>query len=163
MTITDASGKILFESTGNRWLDIPFDEISLAGAQMEGIDFSGAYMEDAVLAGANLKHADLYWCIARRADFSRADLSHVCLCGSDCQGASFLEANLDGTDFRIGNLGSQTNLCGADLRTPSLASANLKGAQFDSSTLFPDGFDPAVHGMELVDSVPGESGSFSYL
>jgi hypothetical protein len=38
-------------------------------------------------------------------------------------------------------------LCGADIRAVDLVEANLQGALADDSTKWPEGFDPAAHGV----------------
>ena len=68
------------------------------------------------------------------ANISRADL----------RWANLRRADLSGTDLR------GTDLRGADLRRADLSRANIRGAKYDSSTVWPHGFDPEAAGAELV-------------
>lgn len=150
--ILNSKGAILFEGEGP-WRRVRFDELNLEDAQLEGIQAEGADLYGAKLARANLRGADLYWCIAREADFTGANLENAQFQGAQCTGAIFRDANLKGADFTWSNLGSYTEFHGADLRTPSLAEAKLEGARYSSGTLFLPEFDPTVYGMVYEEPV----------
>ena len=45
---------------------------------------------------------------------------------------------------------SRADLCEANLSFANLRGADLRGAKYDSSTVWPDGYDPAAAGAELV-------------
>jgi uncharacterized protein YjbI with pentapeptide repeats len=149
--IQDLKGNVLYETPGS-WDKVPFDELNLEDAQLEGLVWEGAYLEDAKLSHANLKNADLYWCAARGASFEGANLENVDFKGATCTQTNFRKANLTKADFTQNNLGSAADLSGADLRTPSLFQALLTGARYSDAALFPEGFDPALHGMVRVES-----------
>ena len=67
-------------------------------------------------------------------DLSRADLRYAPLQGADLRGA---------------------NLEGADLRWANLNGADLHGAIYNSSTHWPDGFNPARSGAQIAVEVQG--------
>lgn len=144
--ILNSMGLVLYEDEEQGTL-LDLDGLDLEDAQLEGIVAQGAFLYGAKLRGANLKGADFYWCTARRADFTEANLENTSFLGAFCQRAVFRDANLKGADFRMNNLGVGAKLAGADLRTPSLFDANVEGAFYSADTLFPEGFDPAAHGM----------------
>lgn len=144
--IFNSQGKLLYEGEGP-WTRVDVDGMDLEDAQLEDIVAEGAFLYGARLRRANLKGADLYWCTATEADFAEANLENADFLGAYCERAVFKDANLKGTDFRMNNLGVGAKLAGADLRTPSLFDARMEGAFYSADTLFPEGFDPAAHGM----------------
>jgi uncharacterized protein YjbI with pentapeptide repeats len=150
--ILNSKGAVLFEGEGP-WIRVPFDELNLEDAQLEGIQAEGAFLYGAKLARANLRGADLYWSIAREADFTGANLENAQFQGAECTEAIFRDANLKGADFTKSNVGSHTEFHKADLRTPSLAEAKLEGARYSSETLFLPEFDPSVYGMVHAEPV----------
>lgn len=98
----------------------------LSHANLEGVNFARTVLEAADLRDANLDKA-----ILRRADLKEADLG----------GAGLREANLEFGDLRRAILG------GADLRGAVLGEVRLEGARDSTTTKWPEGFDPAVHGV----------------
>lgn len=67
-------------------------------------------------------------------------------------GANLIEADLRGADMSRANL-SKADLCGADM-----SKANLKEAIYDTTTRWPDGFDPVSAGASEVDQkLPDET------
>jgi hypothetical protein len=88
-------------------------------------------LSEAKLTSVDLRHAYFVNANLSRADLSMANLSHAILQG----------ANLRGADLRRSDLGD------ADLRGAQLISARLSGARADSSTRWPEGYDPAEHGV----------------
>lgn len=148
--ILNSKGRLLYEDEEQGTL-LDLDGLDLEDAQLAGIEPEAAVLYGAKLKKANLKGADLYWCTAREADFTEANLENASFLGAFCQRAVFRDANLKGADFRMNNLGSGADLAGADLRTPSLFDAHVEGALYSAETLFPEGFDPAAHGMIEVD------------
>lgn len=81
--------------------------------------------------------------LGRRADFTKANLSHINLRGVDLTEAILYMTDLCGADLR------GTHLFGANL-----VGANLHGALYNEHTTFPEsvyGFDPIASGMILVE------------
>ncbi|MDH3675132.1 MAG: pentapeptide repeat-containing protein [Anaerolineae bacterium] len=144
---------------------IDFHKVRLSGSNLSGADLSQANLTEATLhkfivedeegnvieeqptrmiktdlSEATLVKADLRGSSLRRANLQRADLSEALLNeaildGTDLRNARLTEAKLDGA-----------LLVGADLTDADLANTSLAGATYDSSTKWPDGFDPVVSG-----------------
>ncbi|GAB4511578.1 MAG: hypothetical protein Tsb0020_29420 [Haliangiales bacterium] len=142
----------------------------LRGAELQGAKLQGADLRGATLAGANLRGAKLPGANLRGAHLPGADLT-----GADLQGANLRGANLREAKLQAANLPG-ADLCGADLCRANLRGANLEGADlcevnsqvadlkdanreginlhhalYDSTTKWPEGFDPATAEMTRVD------------
>jgi uncharacterized protein YjbI with pentapeptide repeats len=91
--------------------------VSLAGADLRGVDGRRAPLEGIDLGRANLSRANL-----RNAYLGQADLSGADLLEANLSGADLLEADLSGAYL------GQANLSGARLRGADLSEANLSGA-----------------------------------
>jgi len=116
----------------------------------------GVFCSDAIFLGANLRGADLYWAVAFRASFVKADLSFAKLNGANLMETDFTDANLEGADLSRDNLGGSTRLHGANFSNTNLKGARFGGAEYDSATIFPTGFDPRKHGMVYRDREDGK-------
>jgi hypothetical protein len=103
--------------------------VSLAGANLGGIDFSRAYLRSADLEGANLSDAYL-----RKADLSCARLRGANLRGAYLCRVDFKDADLSGADLHEANL-EGANLEGADLYCANLSGAILSGANLVGAIL----------------------------
>ena len=72
-------------------------------------------------------------------------------CGANLRGANLHGANLHGSDLRGADLSgsdlSGSNLYGSNLYGANLRGSDLYGARASTSTLWPDGFDPAAAGV----------------
>lgn len=120
--------------------DADFREIYL-----EGGNFSDSDLRCADFTGAHLYGTYLY----------RANCSECSFAGALLQGVVFDEVNLSGANFidarlLADNMGGSCSLLGADLRSTVLANSVLTGCKYDSTTLFPIGFDPVARGMVRV-------------
>ena len=87
-----------------------------------------------------------------RIDHERVNL--VTSSGLQLEKASLLGAKLQEVNLYRANL-EEANLQGAKLQGANLQEADLLGAMlerslYDGHTIFPDGFDPEQHGMELI-------------
>ncbi|MBW4550616.1 MAG: pentapeptide repeat-containing protein [Aphanocapsa sp. GSE-SYN-MK-11-07L] len=98
-----------------------FMSIDLVGADLRGVNLRGAELSYADLSEANLAAADL-----RGADLSFANLTDANLDQANLSGAILMGANLKGTNLQTARLGK---------------------ADYDDSTRFPDGFNPAQSEM----------------
>jgi uncharacterized protein YjbI with pentapeptide repeats len=129
------------------WLDEAF----LNDADLTDADLTGAFLSKASLGDADLTHADL-----RDADLTAALLGEAKLCGAKLSGVKLSGARLDSARLDGADL-SGAILHGADhARLPSgqlvqLPSTVLLGARADRKTMWPEGFDPAAAGVEIVD------------
>lgn len=114
----------------------------LSGAQLSGADLCIAYLARSKLRGANLVAAALRKATMQEADLSRAllvkaDLSGAFLEGADLRGALLTEAILTHAGL------AHADLRNADLTGAVVTGANFDGALYDSSTRWPQGFDPS--------------------
>jgi uncharacterized protein YjbI with pentapeptide repeats len=114
-------------------------QADLSGADLRGAHLAKAVMDGACLVGAQLTDAMLMQFSARRADFSRADLSLVKAEVACFDDANLVRARLDRADLRCATFFG-ANLEGAsfvesDLSRASFATANLAGADFSNSRL----------------------------
>lgn len=128
-------------------LDLEFEHLQLAGADLQGLDLRGVDFEESSLRGAELERSDL-----TGADLSRADLA-----GADMKGADLHRANLELADLTGAEL-DHADLRGANLRgAVGLKRAQLALACLDQTSRLPDGFDIAslaptgCHGAPLDD------------
>ena len=94
--------------------------VSLSGANLYGVD----------LSGANLSHADLYG-----VDLSGANLSHADLTGANLSGASLSGSSLSRADLRDACL-CHTNLSDVNLTRANLSRANLYRAKLSGASLY---------------------------
>lgn len=96
-------------------------------------------VEADTLAGASLPYADLFGADLRGADLRRADL----------HGARLIQADLSGAELAGADL-THSWLWGASFAgARHLADASLAGAVYDSTTCWPQGFDPRERGAIL--------------
>ena len=147
LVVKSRDGKVLVEVEGANSLD----DHDLRGADFAGQQLEGINISDSDLRGADFTGADLYWAYAFMANCEGAIFRKTQL-----NGANLMEANLRGADLRdayisFDNLGGCPQLQGADLAGAMLDGAILIGCEYDDSTVFPAGFDPATNGMIWTD------------
>jgi uncharacterized protein YjbI with pentapeptide repeats len=95
----------------------------LNGAFLNNADLAGMDLEGASLMGAYLSGADLSGACLRGARLAGADLRHALLRGALCEGARFLNCQLDYVDFRH-----------AELKNSDLSGAScIRGADFSGA------------------------------
>ena len=94
--------------------------------------------------------------IGKSKNYKDRNLSQYQIEGLDFYKANFEGASLRGLNLRYKNFAEanfkNANLRGANLKGAVLSKANfegakLEGAKYDSSTIFPEGFNPKDHGM----------------
>ena len=73
---------------------------SHVGADLRGIDLSGANLRRAVFDGADLEGADLSGADLRKASFKRANLMKAAFDDADMRGASFVKARMNLSNFQ---------------------------------------------------------------
>lgn len=116
-------------------------------ANLEGSNFYHAHLEDVFLNGSNLDNASFYGAHLNRAELLGASLQDSDFAGADLQGSNFqranleranlTEANLQNTDFLYAHL-EGANLYWATGLTPN----QLTLSYWDEHTVFPKGFEP---------------------
>jgi uncharacterized protein YjbI with pentapeptide repeats len=136
-------------------------EANLSGAHLENAEFGRTHLNGANLRGAHLEGIDL-----SDSHVASADLGGAHLRGANLQGVKLIDSNLLGADLRDANLRRaifapnqlpSSNFAGADL-----VGAVLEGSAGDSTTVWPEGFDPRAAGityLENSDSGIPEKGS----
>ena len=124
------------------WVNL--GEANLVGANLNGASLREANLSNANLIATNLKRADLSWADLSGADLSDADPVGARLRNTNLSGANLSGANLRWADLRGANPVRASLRCadlrGANLRDTNLITTNLGGVQYDSETLFPEGF-----------------------
>lgn len=92
---------------------------------------------------------------ASNVDFWRANLRNVGMRGANLENSVFVEAKLDGAVLVNANLNGarlqRASLRGANLAGAKVVNTNFSGAKYDRNTKLPEGFDPGLAGMQLVD------------
>jgi hypothetical protein len=92
----------------------------------------------------DLRATDLHKAKLPHARFKEAILHDAILCGADLH-----EGDLRGADLRKAKL-RNADLRGADLTDAVLEGAELEGAKYDTSTVWPQGFDKKAAGVVLA-------------
>jgi uncharacterized protein YjbI with pentapeptide repeats len=99
----------------------------LTGARLAGIDLSGANLEGALLEGCNLSQANLSRANLRRAVLVRANLTGATLDGANLKGANLSKAECNGASFLDCDL-EEALLLKLKLVSTSLEGVNLRRA-----------------------------------
>jgi len=129
---------VIHDKFGEPLKSVPLDEQrGLVGANLDGMVAPGVQLQ-----GQNLSDANLYGCF-----LAGADLSFALLVNADMRGANLNGASLRGANLGRNALGGAARLRGADLSSAILTGTRLDGAEYDDSTIFPAGFNPAACGM----------------
>ncbi len=144
--VNDREGKVLLEAEGVHFLDSQdLRRADFSGQQLVGINISDSDLREADFTGA-----DLYWAFAFRANCEGAIFRDAKLNGAYLVKSNFKGADLRGAYVSLDNLAGSPELQGANLSGALLDGAVLTGCEYDDSTVFPSGFDPAAHGMIWV-------------
>jgi uncharacterized protein YjbI with pentapeptide repeats len=147
LIVKDRDGNFLVEVEGTNFLD----EKDLRRANFSGQVLQGIHIDDSDLREADFTDADLYWAYAFRANCEGAIFQNAKLNGATLAEANFRGADLRGADLSLDNLGGATDVKGANFTGALLEGTIFTGCQYDDSTIFPEDFDPAAHGMIWVD------------
>ena len=127
------------------WLD----SANLSYADLEESSLAMGNMGSANFFRANLKNADLYGSFLNMANFQEANLEGVNLQGSNLAQANLRGANLTNANLGPDNTGVETALHSADLTNSKIDGACFNQARYDMFTIFPEGFNPKEHEMQL--------------
>jgi Pentapeptide repeats (8 copies) len=114
---------------------------NLIGLQLVGAQMSSADLRGASLTGADLHNAILIISTLSGADLSEAKLNSARISGCRCQKADFRHADLTNADLRDADLAG-ADLAGANLEGAALEQAELTGIFYDTTTIWPRGFQP---------------------
>ena len=147
--------EIKIESARNRGERPVFKGVDWSGADLSGLDVSGAIFDDATLVGvnfkaarlddvsainANFRDADMTWASALNADFSSADFS-----GAVMVGANLADAVMSSAMARNANMGF-ASFEGADMAGVYARGANLESTAMGGTYL---------KGAVLIDALIG--------
>jgi len=106
--------------------------LSARGVWLDGLDLSGAHLDDLRAAQGRWRGVQLQGASLRRASFQDADLQ-----GADLRGADLAGGSLEHADLRQARLEDcdlrHVDLRGADLRGARLAGARLEGSRLDGA------------------------------
>ena len=109
----------------------------LRGANLNGVNLSGAKNNRRYICGANLRDSD-----CRGTDFSDGRLICIDFRGANCSGAKFVRQTLSSVDFR-GSI-----LCDTDFTNAKLRSVDFRGAIFNDA-LFGAGIVSSPYNMRV--------------
>ena len=115
-------------------------EVNMEGATLEGGNFSGRNLKNAIFKGANLRQCNFSGSNLKGANFEGADAT-----GANFSGANLKESNLQGASLQY------ANLTGANLKNANLEKANLKGAKISGANFNGANLQEATlpHGQEF--------------
>jgi len=147
LIVKDRDGKVILEVGGVNDLD----SCDLRRADFSGQALEGICIDDSDLREADFAGSDMYWASAFRANCEGVIFRDANLNGANLIKTNFRGADLRGAYISLDNLLGSPKLQGADLTGALLEGAVLIGCQYDDSTIFPSGFDPATHGMIWID------------
>ncbi len=129
----------LMLGTGDSFVGIDLRSQDLSGFYLAGKDFSGAKFDGGDLRGTNL---------------SGTNLSYTSFAETDLRGAKFNATMLTPSTTLYPSPGLAPGAIapgGTPLRDATLQAIALVGAKYDSSTEWPEGFDPSAHGAVRVE------------
>ena len=148
--------KILFAT--DDVLEVPYDtlvgvnldNLALHKALLEDMDLHGTSFAGSYLRGAILAKSNLTDCNFSNSSLITAYLMHANLKGAnlrDCKAmfCNFISADLNEADVQNADF-SNCNFKGAVITCRNASQANFVDAVYDSSTVWPDNFDPVVAG-----------------
>ena len=128
--------------TGSRLRYVDGTNADFSAATLVSADLSYAILRDTNVSNADFKQADLF-----SAEVERTNLARAALVGADLRGAQFTDANFSGANLQNASL-----LLAAHLETASFSSETL----FNQWTVFPEGFDPRMAGLNFIESPVGD-------
>jgi len=153
-------------------------DIQVFQSDFDRIDFSGAYLINAGFIqssfdSANFQNSNLVNSAFSSSSFQMADFRDANLQETEMNYSRLRNAVFDGADLSHVKIYS-TDLDGADFRNADLSGITLTKSFYNSSTRFPEGFEPSqagallmepytvLIGADLVDiSIDGEDLSYS--
>ncbi|MBF0470252.1 MAG: DUF2169 domain-containing protein [Gammaproteobacteria bacterium] len=106
----------------------------VAGAELQGVTFTGADFSRSCFRDANLQNARLNDGMFNECDFGNARMEQVSASGARFVRSNLMSANLQYADFGSTNM-MESSLMRADLRGCNFKDATLYGANFIGATL----------------------------
>jgi uncharacterized protein YjbI with pentapeptide repeats len=120
-------------------------------ADLRKCDLSGLNLENSFFSNCQLSWTHLMNTNLKGSIFMYSDLSAVNMFDVQLEGTSFTSTNVAEADF------DEAHLDGAEFfdinfeEVKGLGTASLRGATADSSTKWPEGFDPLSAGVRIED------------
>ncbi len=119
------------------------------GIDLRNRDLSGFYLATKNFSGAKFDGADL-----RGTNLSGANLSFATLTGADLRGAKLSATQLTPSEYLAPGEGltpGSISFGGKPLADAITQGITIRGAKYDSSTEWPEGFEPSKGGAVFVD------------
>ena len=132
-------GELVMTDCEMRMVDLRY--ASLDNALLLRSDFYRANLEYAGLKNAKLLKVNFECAILKKVNLNSADLEGAVLKGADLSGATLVSACLKSVN----------------MESAIVDGANFADAMYNRATVFPKGFRPDEHGMQLVDETGDES------
>jgi uncharacterized protein YjbI with pentapeptide repeats len=155
-TQIDDKGRLVLEiiqvgggARGRNLRGVDLSNTILVWGELSEVDLTGANLNGSTLIAAKLCDADLTNTNLSGADLSMADLHGAKLKGADLKKANIRQADMSEADLRGVDL-SETDL-EDDPTVDIIFPGNLTGAKYNSSTIWPDNFDPKQWGAVFQD------------
>ena len=145
MKICDQSGKVIASSIPPESRN--FDNMVIRNAQMVNLELERISFDRSDLSGSDFTGSDLYGSFLSETNMSGCKMQGVDLRCSYIDGVCFRGSDLRNARFSRDELGGGLTLHAVDFTGANLEGADFSGAIYDSTTAFPEGFDPAQRGM----------------
>lgn len=120
-----------------------------ASSGFKGMTLETLFVPCAKLPAVDFSGCTMYKPLLSEADLSFSNFSGAELIGANLQNAILRHVNFSNTRFARDSFGNSGSVAGADLTSAMLDGAVLDGVEYDNDTIFPELFNPVVHGMVL--------------
>jgi uncharacterized protein YjbI with pentapeptide repeats len=150
MTIHDKDGNVI--ATSNPPESRIFDEMVIHNACLAGLELEGISFDGSDLRGSDFTDADLYGAFLADANFEKCILVGVDLRHSCIHNVNFRNTDLRNARLSLDELGGELSIYRSDFTGANLDGADFTGVEYDSLTIFPEGFDSAARGALLIGS-----------
>jgi len=166
MKIFNANKEVVYESPKDALYSQRLNKDSFSRMNLDGAIFDGLCLEASdfwatSLANSSFKNCDLYWADFTEVNLQNANFEGALLRGCDFTQANLFNVNLKNADLGLDNMGhTPAKFQGANLGGAIVDGADFFGAEYDSKTIFPEGFSPEEHGM-ICDEKPISSNNSS--
>lgn len=132
-----------------RFLNEDFSAFELTTVQLGGKSITGCGFQDSDLRSATLDRSSVRSCDFSAANLQNASFRRTRFTGCTFRGADLRWADLTHASFGKQNTGTGRGAC--DLGGAQLEGARLSKVAYDSSTIWPEGFDPRAAGAIPVE------------
>jgi uncharacterized protein YjbI with pentapeptide repeats len=127
-----------------------FDNMVIHDACLAGLELEGISFDDSDLRGSDFTGTELYGAFLANTNFEGCAMVGADLRFSFIHHVNFRNADLRNARFSLSNVGGGQLIFESDFTNANLDGADFTGASYDSLTIFPEGFDPAERGAQLM-------------